>query len=216
MGILSLPVVWGIFQSYHEFFSRPLVGWAVEVFPQVFGLVDAAYPFATGLLQLLIVGTIALIRPRLGFGDARNPDLYQSLTVITLVSICLFSPILLSSSGHAGAFKKMGVVVWTITPISEEILFRGFLHSLLLQIFHAAQDSSWKKILPPLVFGGLWFSLWHLVPSAISDYGWEVVGPQLVITFFAGVLFSGLRHWTGSIWLGIPIHAAGNFLAGFL
>ena len=215
-GILLLPIIWGIFQTYHVFFSKPIAEWFVEALPGIFCHIDAAYPFAVGLLHLLIWGTMALIWPKTGFGDIREPDLYQRITVIVLVSVCMVSPVLMSSPGRAEAFKEMGFVVWTITPVSEEILFRGFLYTLLLRVFHVTPDSSWKDTLPVLLFGGLWFSLWHLVPSAVANHGWGLVGPQLVITFFAGIIFSGLRHWTGSIWLCIPIHAAGNFMASFL
>ncbi len=215
-SFLFLPFIWGIFQTYHLFFSKFIAEWLVVSFPQVFGQMGVASSFAVGLLHVLIWGGMALIWPRVGFGDAREPDLYQSITVIVVVSVCMFSPVLMVSYGRAGVFKDMGIVVWTMTPVSEEILFRGFLYTLLLRIFRVPPNPSWKDVLPVLLFGGLWFSLWHLVPSAVVNYGWEFIGAQLVITFFAGILFSGLRHWTGSVWLGMPIHAAGNFMVSFL
>jgi membrane protease YdiL (CAAX protease family) len=168
------------------------------------------------MLNLVIFGTIAAIWPDLGFGHSWKPNRYQSLAVLALVCASMIYPILNTFIDPGNPFKRMGFVIWTVTPIQEEILFRGFLYALLLRIFKRSPDSSLKEMLPVFILGALWFSLWHLSPLAVVKYGWRIIGIQLVSTFFAGILFNGLRHWTRSIWLVIPVHAAGNFMVSIM
>jgi membrane protease YdiL (CAAX protease family) len=217
LSLLSLPIVWGVFQVYRLLFSKPLVEWILATYPQFFENLQTPYPFVASSLNLVIFGSLALIWPALGFGHFRKPDRYQSFVVLLLVGITCIYPLLNGFVGYTTTpFKQMGFVIWTITPIQEEIFFRGFLYTLLLRLFHQSSDSSWRDVLPVLLLGAAWFSLWHLTPHAINKYGWDVVGPQLGLTFMAGILFNGLRHWTGSIWLVIPVHAAGNFMVSIM
>lgn len=215
-GLISLPIAWGILQFYQLVLSRPIALWAIATFPSVFEHIQPAYPFAVSVFHLAIWLALAAIWPHIGFGSARKPDRYQTIVAVSLISICAIFPIFKMFSGLGSTFSQMGFVTWTITPVQEEILFRGFLYALLLRIFQQSPDSSWKKALPVLVLGALWFSLWHLSPLAIKNYGWQIVGTQVLITFFAGLIFNGLRHWSGSIWLGIPVHAAGNFMVSVM
>jgi membrane protease YdiL (CAAX protease family) len=83
-------------------------------------------------------------------------------------------------------------------------------------MFKCSPESSLKDVLPVIMLGAVWFALWHLSPQAIAKYGWRIVGGQVVVTFFAGIMFNGLRYWTRSIWLVIPVHAAGNFMVGIM
>ena len=110
----------------------------------------------------------------------------------------------------------MGFAIWTITPVEEEILFRGFAYAFLLRVFKLSPDSSFREALPIFVLGSVWFSLWHLSPVAVAKYGWDIMRLQLISTFVAGMIFNGLRHWTRSIWLVIPVHAAGNFMVSIM
>ncbi len=103
-----------------------------------------------------------------------------------------------------------------MTPVQEEILFRGFLYVLALRMFQHRPTSSFRNVLPALILGAVWFALWHVTPPAIMAHGWQIVGTQAIVTFLAGILFNGLRHWTGSIWLIIPVHAAGNFFISMI
>lgn len=125
-------------------------------------------------------------------------------------------PILNSFIQYQTPADQMGFVIWTITPVQEEILFRGFLYAFALRLFGFTEDSPWQEIFPALIVGAAWFSLWHLSPPAIQKYGWNIVGLQLILTFGAGLLFNWLRYWTRSIWLIIPIHAVGNYMISIM
>jgi membrane protease YdiL (CAAX protease family) len=219
VSILSLPLAWAILQSYQHWIARPVGVWMLTRFSGVFDhLIATAKPeiFGPALCNLIIFGIIAAIWPDLGFGTSWKPDRRQTLLVLGLFGISLLYPIVNSILEYETPVKQMGYVVWTITPVEEEILFRGLLYALLLRLFRCSPEASWREILSVLVLGAAWFSLWHLSPVAIQKYGWGLIGTQVVLTFVAGLLFNGLRHWTGSIWLVIPVHAAGNFMISIM
>jgi len=216
LGISSIPIAWGALQCYHMIFCKPIVEWIIAVFPQSFEDLQMPYPFVASMLNLAIFGMMAAIWPDLGFGHSWKPNRHQSLVVLSLVSASLIFPILNIFVDNVNHFQKMGFTIWTITPVQEEIIFRGFLYAFLLRIFHRSPDSSLREVFPVLVLGAVWFSLWHLSPYAITKYGWGIVVTQVVLTLFAGIIFNALRHWTGSIWLVIPVHAAGNFMVSVM
>jgi membrane protease YdiL (CAAX protease family) len=215
LSCISIPIVWGVLQFYHLIFSRPIIEWVIATFPQLSKNFKTPYPFVAAMLNLVIFGTLAMIWPDRGFGHSWRPSRQQSLVVLLLISFSLIYPSL-NTLDNGNPFKEMGFVIWTITPVEEEILFRGFLYALLLRIFNRSPDSTFREVLPVLVLGAVWFSLWHLSPLAVAKYGWNMMGLQLISTFVAGIVFNGLRHWTGSIWLVIPVHAAGNFMVSLM
>ena len=216
-SIASIPVAWAVLQSYHLIFCKPIVEWLISIFPHLSENFPMPYPFVVSMLNLAIFGTMAAIWPDLGFGHSWQPKRSQSLMVLFLVSVSMLFPVLNTFLNNVeNPFKEMGFVIWTVTPVEEEILFRGFLYAFLLRIFKRTPDSSLKATLPVIVLGAVWFALWHLSPLAVMKYGWGMVGTQVVFTFLAGLMFNGLRHWTGSIWLVIPVHAAGNFVASIM
>jgi membrane protease YdiL (CAAX protease family) len=217
LSIGSIPIAWGVLQCYHLICCRPIVKWILSTFPQSFENLQMPYPFVASMLNLTIFGIMAAFWPHLGFGYSWKPDRYQCFVVLSLISAAMIYPSLNTFlESVVTPVKDMGFVTWTITPVQEEIIFRGFLYAFLLRIFKRTSDSSFREVLPVLVLGAVWFSLWHLSPHAIMKYGWGVVGTQVVLTFFAGIIFNGLRHWTGSIWLVIPVHAAGNFMVSVM
>lgn len=217
---LSLPIVWGLLQVYQHWIISPLGEAVLALFPHIFEHIyvppQQTLLLASSLLSLLIFGICGLIWPEVGFGQSWQPSRKQSIVVLGIIVISVAYPILNSFIDYATPVKQMGFIVWTITPVQEEILFRGFLYSFALHLFGRTQDSSWDETFPVLVVGALWFSLWHLSPPAIQRYGWGLIGPQAILTFGAGLLFNGLRYWTRSIWLIIPVHAVGNFMISIM
>ncbi len=221
-SLASLPLVWLLLQSHHMLLCAPIAHWLTEVFPfiEARSQLSMAFPIAT--INLGLWGALALLWPTQGFGHHWRPERRQSIVVLICIGLTLFFPALNTFLQRAiqtnaiDSFKSMGFVTWTITPVGEEILFRGFLYALLLKIFHGTPDSSWRKVLPVLFLGSAWFSLWHIYPDAIVKHGWNAVLFQVFWTFWGGLFFNIMRHWTGSIWLVIPLHAAGNFMVNFM
>jgi len=209
--------MWILLQGYHLLVFHWLADWLLPFFPQAAHISDVPNVAIASVVNLVIFGTLAVIWPRLGFGDRWKPNRSQSLTVFFLIGgALLFGQWIALFTEATGPFKPMGFIIWTITPIEEEILFRGFLHAWLVRVFNVRPNASFQKATPAILLGAAWFALWHLVPDAMLQYGWEIVTLQTVWTFAAGILFGTLRHWTGSIWLTIPVHAAGNFIAVML
>lgn len=210
--------MWGLLQSYQTWIARPAGLWLVEHVAALRDHIPIPMPeaFGAALISLLIFGIMAAFRPDLGVGLYWKPNRLQCLVIVGLISASLLYPLLNQFLGYATPVEQMGIVVWTITPVEEEILFRGLLYALALRLFHKSPDASWREILPVLLVNSIWFALWHISPQAILKYGWEMIAAQGILTFAAGLLFSVLRHWTGSIWLVIPVHAAGNFMISIM
>lgn len=225
VSLASLPILWGLFQGYH-LICKLLAPYFMILFPNAFDDYTTPYYFGIALVNLIIWGILAALWPRLGLGDAWHPEGIHSVVVLFIVSLCVISVSLIhalfpdafihSLVPYEAPFKRMGFVVWTMTPVQEEILFRGFLYALASRLFHFTSTSSFRSVLPAFILGATWFALWHITPYAIMTHGWYAVGTQAIVTFFAGILFNGLRHWTRSIWLVIPVHAAGNFFISMI
>ncbi len=84
------------------------------------------------------------------------------------------------------------VALAVITPIAEEIFFRGFLMRGLVNRWGVTPG----VIASAVVFAGL-----HFQP------------PVLVPVFITGLLLGSLYWRTGSLWPGIVVHAAQNLIA---
>lgn len=201
-----------VLQGYHLVVQKPIVEYTLATLPQLAKSVVMPYPFVSSMLNLFIFGALAAIWPKQGFGHEWKPQKNQSLVVAGLMLAAVAYPVLVITFGSVNPFNKMGMIIWTITPIQEEIIFRGFLYSLLLSIFNKTENTPLKEMVPLILIGSVWFSLWHLSPHAIEKYGWYFMIGQLSLTFAVGIIFNLLRYWTKSIWLVIPVHASGNFM----
>ena len=225
ISLASLPIFWGLFQGYH-LSCKLLAPYFMAVFPHALDAYSTPYYFGIALVNLSVWSILAAIWPGLGIGKAWHPRRSQSLVVLCIVSLCIVSVALIRTFSLATfvhtlvpyeiPFKRMGCVVWTMTPVQEEILFRGFLYALALRLFQQTPTSSLRSVFPAFILDSTWFALWHVTLHAIMAYGWYVVGTQAIVTFFAGILLNEIRHWTGNIWLVIPVHAAGNFLISMM
>ncbi len=219
ISILSQPVMWALLQAYQNGAIRPLgqmLAAKTSLFATLAPSPGQAPLLASSLLSLVLFGVCALIWPDIGFGQVWKPSRSQGMVVLGIIAASVAYPVLNSLVGYKTPVGHMGFIIWTITPVQEEILFRGFLYTFTLHLFGRTENSSWRETLPVLIVGAAWFSLWHLTPYGIERYGWGVIGPQLLLTFGAGLLFNGLRYWTKSIWLIIPVHAAGNFMISIM
>ena len=78
----------------------------------------------------------------------------------------------------------------------EEFIYRGFIEGLFQQVCSSALAGA-------LVSAGL-FALAHLYQGRRG----------LLTTFIIGLVFSGVRIWTGSLWPSMFIHFAVDFTAG--
>jgi membrane protease YdiL (CAAX protease family) len=87
-----------------------------------------------------------------------------------------------------------GVALVVMAPLGEEIVFRGFL------------------------FRGLGASLGPVAAVILTSLGWAALHVQyevffIVQIFVIGLIFGGLRWWSGSLYLVIVLHALINAIA---
>jgi membrane protease YdiL (CAAX protease family) len=135
--------------------------------------------------------------------------------VVTLVwlSLVVLGEALLSGR-NAGAMLAARSTEWLtilagvfLSPISEEILFRGFFLNRLSESL-----SFWKSNL----IAALLFMLAHW-PYWLSKNGFSLpVIKDSVNVFLLGCLFGWLMKRTNSLWPAIGAHIANNFLSGLI
>lgn len=118
----------------------------------------------------------------------------------------------------SGALVASMIVIPLQTVIPEELAFRGALHGSLQRLYGA------RGI---FVAGSLLFGMWHIASSMgltagnaglLSLFGGGVwgqvagIGLAVIATSIAGVVFTWLRHHTGSLIAPIGLHWAVNGL----
>ncbi|MGN6799432.1 MAG: CPBP family glutamic-type intramembrane protease [Gaiellaceae bacterium] len=164
------------------------------------GVIQAA--IVIGLMAAIAVGRPGLLALRVP-GSLRQAGLYVAGV---LVAIYIFEPVYagLTHPGneqglvpshwepaHAAAYVANGVVICTLVPLSEEIMFRGLGYSLLEPF------GRWPAILGVGLLFGLSHGLVLLLP---------------VIVFF-GCLLAWVRSRTDSVFPGMVAHGVFNLIA---
>ncbi len=97
------------------------------------------------------------------------------------------------------------IVVSTVVPIAEELIFRGALYNALLA--HApANTPAWRQHLVPFTIVALTFAAIHLLA------GFET-GAALLQIALLSMFLTALRTITGSVKASIVAHLAWNLLA---
>jgi membrane protease YdiL (CAAX protease family) len=91
------------------------------------------------------------------------------------------------------------LVGFGLVGISEELMYRGYLQNTLVRGI-----GNW----PAIVILSLLFAAAH-----IQNSGESVLG--IVCVFMAGILFCVLRWQSGSLWLGIGMHAAWDWAQSY-
>jgi membrane protease YdiL (CAAX protease family) len=97
--------------------------------------------------------------------------------------------------------------VWILfVPITEEILFRGFILGALEIAY-----GPWRAI----VFSSLLFGLWHLKNTFwMTDYG--LLHQMVYTTFLFGPVTAYLALRLRTIWIGVILHYLNNFPTALL
>lgn len=97
---------------------------------------------------------------------------------------------ILFSESKAGQFLNI-IIIAGVAPLIEEFFFRGFLLSLLSQVI------SWRGA---ILISALIFAIVHQPPRII------------IPVFFAGLTLAYLVLKLNSIWIGVVVHGAFNFI----
>lgn len=168
------------------------------------------------VVMVLIIGAVALYRYRkLSFeqvGLQRLPEWGDiGLSLAGVIVYMLVSTIALTLASHIPGFspdqaQNLGLgrlfgndlilgffVLVVLTPLFEEVIFRGFLYGRLRNL----QFPWWvSSLIVSILFG-------------VAHMQWNVG----VDVFFLSMVACMLREMTGSIWAGVLLHMMKNFLA---
>ena len=185
------PEIW---QSVYSI-SIKLIVWVVPVF-----------------ITLKVLG----LRP-LKYLKFTTPVNTRGLVITAIVTTVWFTVVILGESIMTGRSprqllfgKPIGLVATFLSflsPIWEEILFRGFFLNRLNETL-----SFWKSN----VISAALFMMVHL-PYWVSKRGFS--GPvikDLINVFLLGCLFGWVMKKTNSLWPAIGAHIANNFLSGLI
>lgn len=170
LGMVQLALVWLL--TTRSWPVQPvLFGLRRPTIPWWRALISSAFMLGASLggIQLYLMAV-----NRLGVDYLVPPDLPQGLLL----------------PGASVVLTLLALAV--ITPIAEEIFFRGFLMKGLVNRWGVAPGI----IASAAIFAGL-----HFQP------------PVLVPVFITGLLLGSLYWQTGSLWPGILVHAAQNLIA---
>lgn len=158
----------------------------------------------SGLAAPLLLTISAAGRSGLRLGDWsrwRRVLIAALLPVLATATICPFT-----SNPFRGGWPGM----WIISPLSQELMFSGYLYGLIAAAFPGVMCRRYPIpwVLP--ITAAL-FVLWHTpnflsIPAAFAGF-------QLFYTFLGGMCFLLARRWTGSILPGVASHMAANFCA---
>lgn len=140
-----------------------------------------------GTLRWVIDGYLAIIFGNMAFSVLNNVIYHQSTTANNTV---------LDSLMHSNRIVMVVLAVgaFTLTPIAEELIFRG----VLMNTFFA-KDSLWPKV----ILSGLVFSLEHLSTTPVS----------FLIYVYLGCVLAYVYRRSGKLQNSILLHALNNLIS---
>ncbi|MCH7612984.1 MAG: CPBP family intramembrane metalloprotease [Candidatus Marinimicrobia bacterium] len=190
VGLVYLPEENTVFANYLALF----VGQGFMIVPLLLFLVARKEPLLRRLRIRKISFPVIITSTILSIGLIVIVDEFDRL------SSSLFTPPeFLNQMGTMLKFDSFGMALFLmfgivlLAPLSEELLFRGFLQKFL--------EEHWQDITRAVLVTSLFFALIHLNPF------W------LIQIYVLGVMLGYLAWKTGSIWAGFILHAANNFVA---
>jgi uncharacterized protein len=144
--------------------------------------------------------------------DRRGVLIGVGISVVYLTSITLFE-YLTSHQSLAPLFRAAPLTILgtlasiSFSPVSEELLFRGFVLPRLNE-----KTRFWPaNLVQAVLFVAIHWPNWIWV----GGFHWSLVTTSVSILLL-GLLFGWLTRRTNSIWPGVAVHIANNFLTAFL
>lgn len=163
----------------------------LDMFPVLTPQIAVSLPwlFGTGLLALLWCKDSGLLLRWEEF-------ILHKISLLKYVGTVLLGLVLFIAFGFTDYFNavKFPIVFFIVTPIAEELLFRGWMYG---------QVQKWQ-LGSPIVISAILFGLHHLQYFSYGLSGFAIF--QVMYTIALGLLFGKMRQLSGSIYLGILIH----------
>jgi membrane protease YdiL (CAAX protease family) len=100
---------------------------------------------------------------------------------------------------------------YLLTPFTEELLFRGFMYGVLVDMYPSSEASP-RWISKPVLFTAILFGLGHFESIYAIGWGWGL--GYMGFTFLAGLVMGYVRRRSGSVLGPFVMHAVGNFIVG--
>jgi membrane protease YdiL (CAAX protease family) len=85
--------------------------------------------------------------------------------------------------------------------VSEEFLYRGFIFAVFVRAF---ANSTFAALIAAILVSSVFFAIGHLYQ------GWR----GIITTLVVGILFSGVRIWSGNLVPTVAAHIAADLVAG--
>lgn len=181
---------------------------AASFFPPSFVVHSVMLALSVAAMWLLSKGRLE----RYGFTKGTykfNPCILMWIlptAVLSIVSVFAL-PSGQSTSGFSELTKlQLVVFVWVYASISEELLTRGLLQTLLTADSRG-QLSTPRRLSMPVVVSGLFFGSMHIV--LVKSMGPAAV-PVILLAVFLGLIAAHYRERTGSLLPAIIVHALFN------
>jgi membrane protease YdiL (CAAX protease family) len=164
-----------------------------------FGQVKLLAFASTVVVPLLLAHRLGLW-PRLGLG-------WQQVRLAPVFMVALLPCALFVLLGlHVPAGKRVGgeVLMQLVNAFGEELLFRGVIFALLARL----------PVGRAIVVNGLLFGAMHLIHGFMGA-SWGEAMEMAVFTAMAGMMFTAVRHASGSLWLCVLLHMVLNLAKVF-
>jgi uncharacterized protein len=207
VGLVPFLLAWNNVANHSTAFQR----WYVPVnLTLTAGLLAAARAFGVGWADL------GLSTDRMGPGLALGAAVAGAVALGLLVAPHIPPARAFLGDARVHGLDARGLALWTLvriplgTVVLEEVVFRG----VLLAVAAPVLGTGGAVALSSAVFG-----LWHVTPTlqaldanAVGRHRVVAVAGAVVFTGLAGVLFCGLRLWSGSLLAPMLVHVAANSL----
>jgi membrane protease YdiL (CAAX protease family) len=167
------------------------------------GLAFSAFPFVIGAV-------VVAFNPRaFGIQLGTTLDRWRLILLLTF-AMCVFAAAALTLVGSSPFRGAEPIVQVVAVPVSEELVFRGVLFTLVLGALrrvHAPGRALWLAV----VISGVAFGIGHL--NNLGSYDATFVVAQAAYASVLGVAGGWLRASTSSILPPVLMHAAVNLVA---
>ena len=164
--------------------------------------------YMASMVSMIILTSIIL---RLSRKAEINLSIFPDKFTVSYISVSIISVVLFiaSPSNYKGGIESILLLVYSsiVTPVFEELIFRGYIWNELNQIF----TSEWKTYIVTTIF----FALWHLgyISSIAFRVEYDLLNVMIwkVITGLCfGIVLGAVRLKTRNCYSTMLLHGVMN------
>ncbi len=164
--------------------------------------------YMASMVSMIILTSIIL---RLSRKAEINLSIFPDKFTVSYISVSIISVVLFiaSPSNYKGGIEPILLLVYSsiVTPIFEELIFRGYIWNELNQIF----TSEWKTYIVTTIF----FALWHLgyissIAFRVEDDLLNVMIWKVITALCFGIVLGAVRLKTKNCYSTMILHGVMN------